>query len=146
MEKDFRLESILNLREHILDSEREKLINLNNIKDELLDRRANLNNTIEVNVNELEIYKRKGRFEFITIYENYIYNLNLKIEEIDKYIRKLNIEIDKQMKVVMEARKDKKIMEKLKEKHKDHYEDLQRYLEGKFIDEVNTVKYNEKNH
>ena len=146
MEKNFRLESILNLREHILDSEREKLINLNNIKDELLDRRANLNNTIEVNVNELEIYKRKGRFEFITIYENYIYNLNLKIEEIDKYIRKLNIEIDKQMKVVMEARKDKKIMEKLKEKHKDHYEDLQRYLEGKFIDEVNTVKYNEKNH
>jgi flagellar FliJ protein len=146
MEKNFRLDSILNLRDHILNREREKLINLNNIKDELLDRRTNLNNIIEVNINELEMYKRKGNFEFITIYENYIYNLNLKIEEIDKYIKKVNIEIDKQMKVVMEARKDKKIIEKLKEKHKDNYEVLQKYLEDKFIDEVNTVKYNEKNH
>ena len=146
MEKNFRLDSILNLRDHIFDREREKLINLNNIKDELLDRRTNLNNIIEVNINELEMYKRKGKFEFITIYENYIYNLNLKIEEIDKYIKKVNIEIDKQMKVVMEARKDKKIIEKLKEKHKDNYEVLQKYLEDKFIDEVNTVKYNEKNH
>jgi len=146
MEKNFRLDSILNLRDHILNREREKLINLNNIKDELLDRRTNLNNIIEVNINELEMYKRKGKFEFITIYENYIYNLNLKIEEIDKYIKKVNIEIDKQMKVVMEARKDKKIIEKLKEKHKDNYEVLQKYLEDKFIDEVNTVKYNEKNH
>lgn len=146
MEKNFRLDSILNLRDHILNKEREKLINLNNIKDELLDRRTNLNNIIEVNINELEMYKRKGNFEFITIYENYIYNLNLKIEEIDKYIKKVNIEIDKQMKVVMEARKDKKIIEKLKEKHKDNYEVLQKYLEDKFIDEVNTVKYNEKNH
>jgi flagellar FliJ protein len=146
MEKKFRLESILNLREHVLNNERDKLINLKNIKDELLDRRAQINNTIEENINELEVLKNKGMFEYVTIYENYIYNMNLKIEEIDSYIKKVDIEIDKQMDVVMQSHKDKKIIEKLKGNHKNSYESFQKYLENKFIDEVNTIKYNGKNH
>jgi flagellar FliJ protein len=142
MERNFRLESILNLREHVLNRERDKLINLNNIKDELLDKKASINKTVEININELELYKSRGKFEYITIYENYLYNLNVKIAEIDKYLIKLDSEIDRQMKVVFEARKEKKIMEKLKENHIDSYEKLQKRLEEKFIDEINTIKYN----
>jgi flagellar FliJ protein len=142
MERNFRLESILNLREHVLNRERDKLINLNNIKDELLDKKASINKTVEININELELYKSRGKFEYITIYEHYLYNLNVKIAEIDKYLIKLDSEIDRQMKVVFEARKEKKIMEKLKENHIDSYEKLQKRLEEKFIDEINTIKYN----
>ena len=144
MEKNFRLESILNLREHLLNRERDKLINLKSIKEELIYRKDSINKTIEENINELEIFKNRGKFEFITIYENFLNNLSLKIVEIDKYLIKVDGEIDKQMKIVFEARKDKKIMEKLKENHKDSYEKLEKYLEEKFIDEINTIKYNDK--
>lgn len=144
MEKNFRLESILNLREHVLNKERDKLINLKNIKDELLYRKDCINKTIKENLNELEVYKSRGKFEYIAIYENYLYNLNLKIVEIDKYLKKLDSEIDRQMEVVFEARKKKKIMEKLKENHNNSYEKFQRYLEEKFIDEINTIKNNYK--
>jgi flagellar FliJ protein len=144
MEKNFRLESILKLREHVLNRERDKLINLNNIKDELLDKKTIIKRTIEDNINELEIYKRKGQFEFISIYENYIYNLNEKIDELERNLVKLNLEIDKQMRIVFEARKEKKIIEKLKENHKLNYDEYQKHVEEKFVDEVNTIKYNDK--
>jgi len=91
-----------------------------------------VNYTIKENVNELEILKNKGMFEYVSIYENYIANMNLKIEEIDRCLKKIDIEIERQMNIVMQANKDKKIMEKLKENHKDSYENYQKYIENKF--------------
>lgn len=141
MHKKFSLESILNYRTHLVNKEKDKLAYLSSIKDEFLQKRAEYKYDLDKNIKELEDYKKSGDFTFVILYENFIKRLNLKILEIDEIIVKIDIEIDKQRRILLKTHNDKKIIENLKNNHFVKYKDFVKKEENKFIDEVTMIKY-----
>jgi flagellar export protein FliJ len=125
----------------LVNKEKDKLAYLSSIKDEFLQKRAEYKYDLDKNIKELEDYKKSGDFTFVILYENFIKRLNLKILEIDEIIVKIDIEIDKQRRILLKTHNDKKIIENLKNNHFVKYKDFVKKEENKFIDEVTMIKY-----
>ncbi|MDY6820405.1 MAG: flagellar FliJ family protein [Deferribacterota bacterium] len=144
MQKDFRLESVHKYKKHILDLERDKLLYLFNIKDELECRKNEIIEKINLNKTEIEELKKRGDFTFIELYEKYINNLYTQHQKVCKYIESVDREIEKQRKIVLEARTEKLVLDNLETKHIESYKAFQRKMEEKFIDEINSIHYGYK--
>ena len=91
MEKDFKLGKVLKFRENILNIESDKLQKLFEMLNNLTAQKISLLKDINRNSNEMEKYKRDGKFELIFLYHNFINILILMKKNMDNMISKLNI-------------------------------------------------------
>lgn len=139
----FRLESFLKIKEKFEEKakteygeaisklEKEKEI-LKNLEYEKYNTILNLKRNIENGIKPLEL---KSMNEFI-------YLLDKKIEEQKQNIEKAIEFAEEKRQLLVEAMKDKKIFETLKEKEKEAYMKELLKKEQKVVDEIVSYKYN----
>lgn len=73
---------------------------------------------------------------------NYVESLKIRENEQDKIIKMGEELVEKKRQEMMEAVKNRKIMENLKEKHTEEYRKAVNAREQQISDEMNTLKYN----
>lgn len=80
----------------------------------------------------------------IVLFEKYLNSLRLQISITEKNIKELENLSDEKRTEVVEASREKKIFEKLKEKHRDIFNKIVENNEQKQLDEIAVSKYNRK--
>ena len=136
------MESILNLREN---KEKNTMENLAKVQNQLEIQKDILNDLIM----EEERIKSNGT-KFKDIHELRHHNLykeeiEEKISKQDELIDKTNIKLEEVRRELIEAQKERKIMEKLKEKDMDNYINNMKHIEQKELDEIAVLKYAQLN-
>ena len=139
----FKLQSLMNLRERREEEAkknyRESLKKINDEENKLLEMKTELKKfeseyqkTISINPELMS--------QFYLYYEKLEHNVIEQREQVA--LAKQEMEINK--KNLIEARKERKKIEKIKENELERYLDEVKKAEQKFIDEIATQKFNEK--
>ncbi|MCD6310750.1 MAG: flagellar export protein FliJ [Candidatus Eremiobacteraeota bacterium] len=138
----FKLQSVLDLKIQIEDEEKEKLAKLNaeKAREEMI-----LRGLQEAKVETTRVFKDKQRGELDIVelkqYEAHLKKLEYMIVNQRLRIKELEIKIEEQRQVVIEASKERKTFEKLKDKHKEAFIKEMEMEERKFIDELAITRY-----
>lgn len=137
----FSMEKILNLREDLEKDKMEKMVVIQNeleiqkkVLQQLLDEEDKIKNQGKVFSN-IQDLKQK------TLYKSMI---KKEIEKQDDVIEDTKKVLDEKRNDLIEAQKDRKIMEKLKEKGFEEYKIQTQLEEQKELDEIAVLKYNNK--
>ena len=139
----FRLESFLGIKEKIeeqkkleygkalkkLDEERAYLESLETKKKDVID---NMRNSINsgIRANELKSYN------------NFVDYIKLRIEEQENVVRKAEIYAEQKRIELVDAMKERKMLEVLKENDRVEYNKEQLLKEQKIVDEIVSYQYN----
>ncbi|MGA1847101.1 flagellar export protein FliJ [Deferribacter abyssi] len=141
MKSAFPLQKVLEHRKRIyeiklqeLERLRSELSNLENERKLLVAEYERLNQEIMSLDNEMILMK--------PLYDKYKDRVKKAIENVEDRIAKKRIEIEGKKKEVVDALNDKKIMEKLKEKHIIDYREFLKKEELKLIDELVITRFN----
>jgi flagellar FliJ protein len=134
----FSMEKILGWREDIEKSKMEKFARAQN---ELNQEKLILSNLLK----EYENLKAKAS-KYKTVnelkqYQLYKYVLEERIEMQEQLIEQKTKELEEKRLDLIKAQKDRKIMEKLKEKDYENYKEEEKLNEQKFLDEMSVMKY-----
>ncbi len=138
----FSMESILNLREN---KEKNTMENLAKVQNQLETQKAILKDLI---MEEKKIKSNGTKFKDIHELRHhnlYKEEIEEKISKQDELIDKTNIKLEEVRRELIEAQKERKIMEKLKEKDMDNYINNMKHLEQKELDEIAVLKYAQLN-
>lgn len=136
------MESILNLREN---KEKNTMENLAKVQNQLEIQKDILNDLI---MEEEKIKSNCTKFKDIHELRHhnlYKEEIEEKISKQDELIDKTNIKLEEVRRELIEAQKERKIMEKLKEKDMDNYINNMKHLEQKELDEIAVLKYAQLN-
>lgn len=136
------MESILNLREN---KEKNTMENLAKVQNQLETQKAILKDLI---MEEKKIKSNGTKFKDIHELRHhnlYKEEIEEKISKQDELIDKTNIKLEEVRRELIEAQKERKIMEKLKEKDMDNYINNMKHLEQKELDEIAVLKYAQLN-
>lgn len=142
MKKDFKLLKVLEYRERKLELEKKKLTEL---EAKLRDTNFSIEKVLSDIDKNMTDMKDPNNFQFIKIYELYIEKLEKELEELNDLRKRLEIDIEKQKKIVVNAMNDVKVMEKLKDKHIKNYLMYLNKEEMKIIDELVVTRFNNEN-
>jgi len=77
----------------------------------------------------------------LDLYRTYFLNLKSQIDHQIKKVRQCVEEMEKRRLLLLDARKEKKRLERLQEKHLDEYACEQKKKEQKFLDEIATQRF-----
>ena len=136
------MESILNLREN---KEKNTMENLAKVQNQLERQKAILKDLI---MEEKKIKSNGTKFKDIHELRHhnlYKEEIEEKISKQDELIDKTNIKLEEVRRELIEAQKERKIMEKLKEKDMDNYINNMKHIEQKELDEIAVLKYAQLN-
>lgn len=132
------MESILNLREN---EEKDTMENLVKVQNELETQKAILRDLIMA---EEDARKNKSKCDDIhqLRHQNlYKEKLEEEIQRQDELIDTISLKFEEARLELIEAQKNRKVMEKLKEKDMEEYIADLRYVEQKELDEMAILKY-----
>jgi flagellar FliJ protein len=141
MNKNFKLQKVLEYRENILKLEEKKLIEIQTELKKMELKREGLIGEIKTKEDELTILKDKGDFQFIQMYENFLEKLKSELKTLNSQINNMKNLLEKQKKRVLTALNEKKIMESLKNKHLENYREFLKKEELKMIDELVITRF-----
>lgn len=142
MKKDFKLLKVLEYRERKLELEKKKLTEFQAKLRETNFSIEKVLSDIDKNMTDM---KDSNNFQFIKMYELYIEKLEKELEELIGLRKRLEIDIEKQKKIVVNAMNDVKVIEKLKDKHIKNYLMYLNKEEMKIIDELVVTRFNNEN-
>lgn len=139
----FKLQIVLDVKEKREEEEKEKLAKLFKLK---ADEEAVLAKLEREKFDTLEELKEKQKtgginVEKIKMYHAHLKKLDHRITNQKLRLTEIDIAIDKQREALLEATKEKKTFEKLKEKHYDEWLKELDAEERKFIDELATIRF-----
>lgn len=140
MTKKFKMEKVLELREKALEKEKIKLSELITIEEEIRAERQVIADDINQKSAELEEDRQNNRFDFIDMYNKYIKLRQKDLIECETRRRQAEQNIINQKEVLRKALNDVKVMEKLKEKHLQAYQEYVKKQEEMQIDEINITR------
>lgn len=140
MTKKFKMEKVLELREKALEKEKIKLSELIKIEEEIRAERQVIADDINQKSAELEEDRQNNRFDFIDMYNKYIKLRQKDLIECETRRRQAEQNIMNQKEVLRKALNDVKVMEKLKEKHLQAYQEYVKKQEEMQIDEINITR------
>ena len=137
---NFKLERVLNYKEDMenvkkgilgninnkLSMEEEKLMNYNDNKDQLLKKK-----------NEIQ---KKTDIRSLKLYNYHLEIISKNIKKQEQLINIINIELDKAKEELLEAVKEKKTLEKLKEKDLNEFKNELGKKQEKIIDNIVSFK------
>ncbi len=137
---NFKLEKVLNYKENIENIKKgqygEVSSRLRNAENKLMkyqDDKVNL-------VNEKDSMKTNTNIRSLKIYSDYLKDISNDIKKQEKLISKINKELLEAKEELMEAMKEKKTLEKLKEKGYNEFIKESNKDEDKLIDSLNSFK------
>lgn len=134
---NFRFEKILELKRKEEDSLKSELALLNLKKVELLEEKERL--SWELTSLKIEFLERQGKglcSGELRLYLQFIDSLSLLIDRKDREIAELEEKIKMKREEIIEASKERKKFEKLKERAFESYLEEELYKERVFLDEV----------
>ncbi len=140
MTKKFKMEKVLELREKALEKEKIKLSELIKIEEEIRAERQVIADDIDQKSAELEEDRQNNRFDFIDMYNKYIKLRQKDLIECETRRKQAEQNIINQKEVLRKALNDVKVMEKLKEKHLQAYQEYVKKQEEMQIDEINITR------
>lgn len=138
----FKLQSVLEYRLNI----EEKILNeFSDLKRILEEKKAVLKALIDERhrlMDELRnMQRRVMRADDLAALVGYVENLRLKEKEQNNIIDQASEKVEAKRKELMEAVKNKKVMENLRDKHEEEYRKNMNELEQKNSDEMSVLKY-----
>jgi flagellar FliJ protein len=138
----FNLESVLNHRKLLEEREQEKLSKIHQALLLAQNQREKLRLEIE-DCRHLMAKEQKGVIDLDKIRHlaSYMEKLELEIVQLSHHILRIETEKQRQMELLVEARKQREIVDKLKEKRLATYEREGRELEQKLLDELSVVQF-----
>lgn len=136
----FKLEKVLSYKEDIenlkkailgninnkLSLEEEKLLNYNDYKDKLINKK-----------NEME---KKTDIRSLKLYNNHLTSISKSIKKQEKLIHNINLELEFAKEELLKAVKEKKILEKLREKDYNQFMNEMEKKQEKIIDNIVSFK------
>jgi flagellar FliJ protein len=144
-EFNFKLESVLDYRK---TTEKEKVQSYVKKKQEFEQEQSNLEKlekTYAKNISDItDGATGKMDFEKQMQYYRYLENTKHKIKNQKKVIHEKTEKLNQAEEELIEAKKEVKIMEKLKTKKKEEYEQEQRKVEQNTLDEFATMSFTRK--
>ena len=139
----FKLQSVLDIKQKIEDEEKEKLAKL--IQEKIKEEKVleNLINSEAQARQELKDKQREGKLDIDELrrYDSHLKRLANAIISQNLRLKELAIRIESQRQELLKATQQKKIYEKLKEKHQEAFIKEMDDEERKFIDELATSRY-----
>ncbi len=139
----FKLQSILNIRIQQEDSKKNELgkaIQLLEVERKKLD---GLEYLLEETVKRFNEKTKKSTVHELIEYNEYLSLLNSRIKTQKENVNNAALYVDKVREELIQAVKERKILEKLKEKKHDEYLIEQKKLEQKTNDEIISYNHNE---
>ncbi|ONI44506.1 flagellar export protein FliJ [Candidatus Epulonipiscioides gigas] len=138
----FRLESILSLKKNIEQMKQKELADAYFEKQKLVDKKNQLENNKEIlNKNTRQSLKGKVNPKDLIQNSQYVEVLDTQIKNTDIEIVKADDNILVKQKNLVEAMKERKILENLKEIHLEEFRKEQLFEEQKLADEVVGYRY-----
>lgn len=137
MNKKFKLEKVLELREKALEREKIKLADLQQKEKEAREEINTVIEDIKSKNDEMEQDRAKGLFDFIEMYNKYIAVRQNDLAVCEAKLQAAVQEVNKQKEVLKKSLNDLKVMEKLKAKHLLDYAEYIKKQENMQIDEIN---------
>lgn len=137
MNKKFKLEKVLELREKALEREKIKLADLQQKEKEAREEINTVIEDIKSKNDEMEQDKAKGLFDFIEMYNKYVAVRQNDLAACEAKLQAAVQEVNKQKEVLKKSLNDLKVMEKLKAKHLLDYAEYVKKQENMQIDEIN---------
>lgn len=140
MNKKFKLEKVLELREKALEREKIKLSDLQLKEKQVYEERNAVMEDIKAKNSEMEQDRAKGLFDFIEMYNKYIAVRQNDLAVCEAKLQAASNEVAKQKEVLKKSLNDLKVMEKLKAKHLLDYAEYVKKQEMMQIDEINITR------
>ena len=137
MNKKFKMEKVLEIREKALEREKIKLAELQQIEADIRAELQVIAQEINKSADEMEQDKAQGRFEFVEMFTKFIKIKQQELIEFETRRQAAEKNIVKQKELLRKALNDVKVMEKLKEKHLIEYQAYVKKQEDMQIDEIN---------
>ena len=139
----FKFQSILDLKQRIEDQKKSKYGEAN---EELKNQKDKLNVLIEEREHQFELMREKGKEGFtpkeLIVYNNYMNRLKRSIEIQTVVVEKAKAAVEKARLELVEAAKQRKMFETLREKKLEEYWEEYYKKEQAELDEVVSYKYN----
>lgn len=139
----FKLESVLEYKKKIEEEEQRELARLKEILRQEQERLEHLKMTKAEEMKELVEKSSQGLLNVaeIQMYHSHLKRLDKEIASQEITVQRAAIDVEEQRQKLINASKEKKTYEKLKEKHKTAFELAIDEEERKFIDELATMRY-----
>lgn len=140
MNKKFKLEKVLELREKALEREKIKLSELQLKEKQAYEEMNAVMEDIKAKNSEMEQDRAKGLFDFVEMYNKYIALRQNDLLLCETKVQMAAKEVAKQKEVLKKSLNDVKVMEKLKAKHMLDYAEYVKKQEMMQIDEINITR------
>ena len=138
----FNLESVLNHRKLLEDKERQKLLRINQSILQAEQDRDKLRHEIN-DCRQMVVGRQKGIIDIDKIRHlaAYIEKLEFDVIQFTLHISQLEKEKAQQLERLVQAKRRREVVDKLKEKKLAHYERETRELEQKLLDDLTIVNF-----
>ena len=141
----FKLETLLNYRQILEDSCHQEFSQSKKIWQNQRQALINYNEQWKKCMEELRTIQNKFMsIHEISLYQKYMVKLKHEIFQQAERVRSALDMMEKNREKLLVAQKDKKIMEKIKDKSQKEYMTEQVKIERKFLDEISTLRFNPK--
>ncbi len=141
----FNLETLLRHRENLEEKERNELARLRYLRQTEVNNRERLRRCLGENLRELcRLRSLDANSEEILWFYPYLDRLRYEIGLSEKTIAQLDKEVEKQLGVVIEATKKKKVLDSLKSRRLKEYNLGVERQEQKNVDEIVVTRYARK--
>lgn len=140
----FKLETVLKLKEKILDDKMLELAQITKVLNDAQEKRLIIVQE-KNNINDyiIDIYQKENNIDYVAIdrYRNYMVKLDNQIKHQDAIIEQIKMAVKTKQKEVQEALKERDILKKLKEKQREkHYKEIN-HKEAVELDELAICRY-----
>lgn len=136
----FALEKVLQYKEQLENEVKSKLANLNAQKERLKERYESLKQEElfqEQKLSQTPVTEMGERW----LIDNYIKAVRQDRQQTQKNIAMLDTQIEQTRLELAQRAKDKKVMEKLKEKHFERYKKEEQLKEQRNLDEIASIRF-----
>lgn len=133
----FRLQKVLDYKQQVEDTKKQELFRLMKIFHEEEKVLIKLHELLLKKLSEFE-EKQQGELDILELlfYSGYISRLNGEIEQQREKLKQLALQIEQKRGEVIAASKERRIMEKLREKKYKEFMKEESRREQKFLDEI----------
>lgn len=137
---NFKLEKVLKYKKDIESVKKGVLGNISNKLDMEEDKLINYNEQRNELINEKNVIQKKTDIRSLKSYNNYLENITKDIKKQEKLIDNINFELENAKKELLKAVKEKKTLEKLKEKGSNQFVKEMEKKQEKLIDNIVSFK------
>jgi flagellar FliJ protein len=136
----FKLEPVLKYRNILEKKEAKEFAKLHKKYDEECGKLDLINTNYKNTQKELEVKKRAGiDIKELKTYYTYLNSLNLDIKAQQLKVKEAEAKKEEQRKKLVNAQKDKKVIDKLKDNKYNEFKEEERKDEIKTIDDINSI-------